>query len=113
MEQKTEPVTMGSPLECTIECISYGYLQPICKIKYFITCMKVVYIGMGVFVKMYQFWILSSLPPPFAYSYWVVFSLNIKIDWQSEQVFCELFAKTKLGCHLVFVFVYSSELSRI
>ena len=74
MEQKTEPVTMGSPLEWTIECISYEYLQSICKIKYFITCTKVVYIGAGMFVKMYQFWILSS-PPPFAYSYWVVFSL--------------------------------------
>ena len=26
------------------------------------------------------------LPPPLAYSYWVVFSLNIKVDLQSEQV---------------------------
>ena len=52
-------------------------------------------------------------PPPFAYSYWVVFSLNIKVDWQSEQVFCELFTKMKLACHLVFVFVCSSKLSRI
>ena len=59
--------------------------------------------------KMHQFWILSS--PPFAYSYWVVFSLNMKIDWQSEQVFCELFAKMKSVCHLVFVFVCSSKLS--
>ena len=67
---------------------------------------------MGMFVKMHQFWILSS-PPPFAYSYWVVFSLNIKIDQQSEQVFCELFAKMKLACHLVFVFICSSKLSRI
>ena len=29
----------------------------------------------------------SFFPPPFAYSYWVVFSLNIQIDWQSKQVF--------------------------
>ena len=56
----------------------------------------------------------SFFPPPqFAYSYWVVLSLDIKIDWQSEQVFCELFAKIKLACHLVFVFICSSKLSRI
>ena len=64
-----------------------------------------------MFVKMYRFWILSS--PPFAYSYWVVFSMNMKIDWQSEQVFHELFTKMKLVCHLVFVFVCPSELDRI
>ena len=93
MERKAEPITMRLPSEFTIECISYEYLQSVCKIKYFITCMKVAYIGTSVFVKMYQFWILSSFPPPFAYSYWVVFSLNIKVDWQSEQVFCELFAR--------------------
>ena len=45
--------------------------------------MKVVYIGASMFVKMHQFWILS-FPPPLAYSYWVVFSLNIKVDQQSE-----------------------------
>ena len=73
--------------------------------------MKVVDISMGVFVKMYRFWILSS--PPFAYSYWVVFSLNIQIDRKSKQVFCKPFAKTKLACHLVFVFVCASELGRI
>ena len=67
---------------------------------------------MGVFVKMYQFCILSSLPL-FAYSYWVVFSLNIQIDRQSKQVFCKPFAKTKLARHLVFVFVCASKLSRI
>ena len=74
MEQKAEPVSMRSPSEWTIECISYEYLQSICKIKYFITCTKVVCVGMGMFVKMHRFWILSSLPPPplFAYSYWVV-----------------------------------------
>ena len=55
----------------------------------------------------------SFFPPPLAYSYWVVFSLNIQIDQQSEQVFCESFAKTKLGRHFVFVFICSSELSRI
>ena len=66
----------------------------------------------GCVCKMYQFWILSS-PPPFAYSYWMVYSLNIQIDWQSKQVFCEPFAKTKLACHLVFVFVCASKLSRI
>ena len=43
----------------------------------------------------------------------LVFSLNMKIDQQSEQVFCELFAKMKLVCHLVFVFVCSSKLSRM
>ena len=112
MEHKAEPVAMGLPSEWTIECISYEYLQSICKIKYFITCTKVLHMGAGVFVKMYWFWILSS-PPPFAYSYWVVFSLNIEIDRQSEQVFCELFLKTKLVCHLVFVFVCSSKLSTI
>ena len=112
MEQKAEPLTMGSPSEFTIECISYEYLQSVCKNKYFITCTKLAYIGMSVFVKRYQFWILS-FPPPFAYSYWVVFSLNIKVDRQSEQVFCELFTKTKLACHLVFVFVCSSKLGRI
>ena len=106
-----EPIAMGSPSEFTIECISYEYLQSICKIKYFITCTKVVYIGAGMFVKMHQFWILSF--SPFAYSYWVVFSLNIKVDWQSEQVLCELFAKMKLACHLVFVFVCFSKLSGI
>ena len=57
--------------------------------------------------------ILDSFFPPLAYSYWAVFSLNIQIDWQSEQVFCELFAKTKLACHLVFVFVCSSKPSKI
>ena len=62
MEWKAEPVTMGSPLEWITECINYEYLQSICKNKYFITCMKVVYISMGVFVKMYRFWILSSPP---------------------------------------------------
>ena len=51
---------------------------------------------MGVFVKMYQFWILSS-PPPFAYSYWVVFSLNIQIDWQSKQVFLQAFCKDEVS----------------
>ena len=75
MEQKAEPVTTGLPSEQTIECINYEYLQSVCKNKYFITCMKVVYIGTGMFVKMHWFWILSS--PPLAYSYWVVFSLNI------------------------------------
>ena len=55
----------------------------------------------------------SFFPPPLAYSYWVVFSLNIQIDQQSKQVFCELFAKTKLVHHLVFVFVCASKLSRI
>ena len=34
--------------------------------------------------------------PPLAYSYWVVFSLNIQIDWQSKQVFCELFCKDEV-----------------
>ena len=63
MEQKAEPVTTGSPSEWTIECIRYEYLQSVCKMKYFITCTKVVYIGAGMFVKMYQFWILSSPPP--------------------------------------------------
>ena len=62
MEQKVEPITTGLPLKCTIECISYEYLQSVCKIKYFITCTKVVYIGAGVFVKMHQFWILSFPP---------------------------------------------------
>ena len=62
MEQKAEPVTMGLPSKFTIECISYEYLQSICKNKYFITCTKVAYIGVSVFVKMHQFWILS--PPP-------------------------------------------------
>ena len=62
MEQKAEPITTGSPSECIIQCISYEYLQFICKIKYFITCTKVVYICAGMFVKMYQFWILSSPP---------------------------------------------------
>ena len=98
-----------------IECINYEYLQSVCKNKYFITCTKVVYISMGVFVKNVS--ILDSFfpppAPPLAYSYWVVFSLNIQIDQQSEQVFCEPFAKTKLACHLMFVFVCSSELSRI
>ena len=112
MEQKAEPITMGSPSEQITECINYEYLQSVCKNKYFITCTKVVYISTGMFVKMYRFWILSS-PPPLAYSYWVVFSLNIQIDWQSERVFCEPFTKTKLACHLVFVFVCSSKLSRI
>ena len=55
----------------------------------------------------------SFFSPPLAYSYWMVFSLNIQIDWQSEQVFCEPFTKMKLVCHLVFVFVCSSKLSRI
>ena len=53
MEQKVEPVTMGSPSERTIECISYEYLQSICKNKYFITCMNIEYISMGMFVKMH------------------------------------------------------------
>ena len=83
MEQGAEPVTMGLPSEQTIECINHECLQSICKNKYFIACTKVVYIGTGVFVKMYRFWILSSLLP-LAYSYWVVFSLNIQIDRQSE-----------------------------
>ena len=109
MEQKAEPVTTGFPSEFTIECISYEYLQSVCKNKYFITCMKVAHTGASVFVKMYQFWILSF--PPFACSYWLVFSWNTKVDQQSEQVFCELFTKTKLVCQLVFVFVCSSELS--
>ena len=109
MEQKAEPITMGLPSECMIGGISYEYLQSICKIKYFTTCMKVVYIDTSMFVRMHQFWILSS--PPFSYSYWVVFSLNIKIDQQSEQVFCELFTEMKLACHLVFVFICSSKLS--
>ena len=60
MEQKAEPITMGSPSEFTIECISYEY---ICKNKYFITCTKVAYIGMSMFAKMYRFWILSFPPP--------------------------------------------------
>ena len=55
----------------------------------------------------------SFFPPPFAYGYWVVFSLNIQVDQQSKQVSCEPFAKTKLVHHLVFVFVCASELSRI
>ena len=52
-------------------------------------------------------------PPPLAYSYWVVFSLNIQIDQQSKQVFCELFCKDEVSVPLVFVFVCASELSRI
>ena len=108
MEQNMEPITTGSPLEQTIECIKYEYLQSICKNKYFITCMKVLYIGTGVFVNFGFF-----LPPPTCLQLLGVFSLNIQIDWQSEQVFCKLFAKTKLVCHLVFVFVCSSKLSRI
>ena len=63
MEQKAEPITTGLPSEQITECINYEYLQSVCKNKYFITCTKVVYISMGVFVKMYQFWILSSPPP--------------------------------------------------
>ena len=58
MEQKVELVTMGLPPEWTIECITQGYPQSVCKNKYFITCTKVVDISMSVFVKMYQFWIL-------------------------------------------------------
>ena len=53
MEQKAEPVTTGLPLEFTIECINYEYLQSVCKNKYFITCTKVVYIGTSMFVEMY------------------------------------------------------------
>ena len=52
-------------------------------------------------------------PPPLAYSYGVVFSLNIQIDQQSKQVFCELFCKDKVSMPLVFVFVCASKLSRI
>ena len=62
MEQKVEPIITGLPLKFTIECISYECLQSVCKNKYFITCMRVVYIGTSMFVKMYWFWILS-LPP--------------------------------------------------
>ena len=62
MEWKVEPVTTGSPTERAIERINYEYLQSVCKNKYFITCTKVVYVGMGVFVKMHWFWILSSPP---------------------------------------------------
>ena len=92
MERKAEPITTWSPSEWITECINYEYLQSVCNL---ITCMKVVDISMGVFVKMYWFWILSS--PPFAYSYWVVFSLNIQIDRQPKQVFCKPFAKTKFS----------------
>ena len=35
--------------------------------------------------------------PQFAYSYWVVFSLNIQIDQQSKQVFCKLFCKDEVS----------------
>ena len=80
MERKAEPITTGLPSEQITECINYEYPQFVWENKYFITCTKVVYISTGVFVKMYRFWILSSLPPPLAYSYWVVFSLNIQID---------------------------------
>ena len=38
----------------------------------------------------------SFFPPPLAYSYWVVFSLNIQIDQQSK---LNSFAKTKLVHH--------------
>ena len=57
--------------------------------------------------------ILDSFFPPLAYSYWVVFSLNIQIDQQSKQVFCELFCKDKVSAPLVFVFVCVSKLGRI
>ena len=62
MEQKAEIVTMGLPSEQTIECINYESLQSVCKNKYFITCTKVVYISMSMFVKIHQFWILSFPP---------------------------------------------------
>ena len=55
-----------------------------------------MYIGAILFVKMYQFWILSF--PPLAYSYWVVFSLNISIG-SLNKYFVDSFAKTKLVCH--------------
>ena len=48
VEQKVEPITTGLPSEFTIECISYEYLQSICKNKYFITCMKVAYIDASI-----------------------------------------------------------------
>ena len=50
----------------------------------------------------------SFFPPPLAYSYWVVFSLNIQIDQQSKQVFCELFCKDEVSMPLVFVFVQAN-----
>ena len=49
------------------------------------TCTKVVDISTSVFVKCMNFGFF--LPLPLAYSYWVVFSLNIQIDRQSKQVF--------------------------
>ena len=75
--------------------------------------MKVVDISMSVFVKNVS--ILDSFfpPPPLAYSYWVVFSLNIQIDQQSNKYFVNSFAKTKVSAPLVFVFVCASKLSRI
>ena len=51
MECKAEPITTGLPSERITECINYEYLQSICKNKYFITCTKVVYISLSVFVK--------------------------------------------------------------
>ena len=71
-----------------------------------------MYLGATLFVKNVS--ILDSFfPPLLACGYWVVFSLNIQIDQQSKQVFCELICKDEVSAPFVFVFVCASKLSRI
>ena len=101
MEQKAEPITTGSPSEWTIECINYEYLQYICKNKYFITCTKAVYIGMGMFVKRLVTCACCCLTPNLEPGNTATWILNINIYYfiiiiinMFIFIFCEQFHKT-------------------